>query len=66
MTTQTKKPKLKLVGQDGNAFNLLGLAQRAGRKAGWDQAKINEILKDAMSGDYNNLLRELDKYFEVS
>lgn len=34
------KPKVKLVGQDGNIFNILGIASRALKKAGYaDEAK---------------------------
>lgn len=34
------KPKVKLVGQDGNIFNILGIASRALKEAGYaDEAK---------------------------
>ena len=60
------KPKLKLVGADGNAFALLGLAHRAAKKAGWSQEQWNAVQTDAMAGDYDNLLRVLMSHFEVS
>jgi hypothetical protein len=60
------KPKLELVGADGNAFNVLGLARRAARKAEWPQEKIDAFLKEAMAGNYDNLLATCMKHFDVS
>jgi hypothetical protein len=60
------KPKLKLVGQDGNAFMILGLAHRAAKKAGWTAEQIAAYDKDAMGGDYDHLLAVTCEYFEVS
>jgi hypothetical protein len=56
------KPKLKLVGQDGNAFMILGLARRVAlkNKMDWDA-----IHKEATSGDYDHLLQTMMKYFDV-
>ena len=59
------KPNLKIIGQDGNAFNILGLARRAATKAKWSADKIDEYLTEAMSGDYNHLLATTAKYFNV-
>lgn len=56
------KPKLKIIGTDGNAFALLGRAQRVARDNNID---FEPILKEATSGDYNHLLATLSKYFEV-
>ena len=56
------KPTLKLIGEDGNAFAILGKARRVALKNGMDWDKI---YKEATSGDYNNLLRTMMKYFEV-
>ncbi len=68
MTTripESTKPALKLVGQDGNAFAILGLAIRAARKAGWSQEQIDEYKSEATSGDYDNLLAVTMDHFEV-
>ena len=59
------KPDLKIIGQDGNAFNILGLARSAATKAKWPADKIDEYLTEAMSGDYNHLLATTAKYFNV-
>jgi hypothetical protein len=59
----SSKPKLALVGQDGNAFVILGRAISVARKAKWTQEEIDAFLKEAKSGDYDNLLRTCMKYF---
>ena len=61
----TTKPTLKLVGQDGNAFAILGLAIRAAKQAGWTQQKIDEYKQKATSRDYDNLLRVTMEHFDV-
>ena len=60
-----ERPILELVGQDGNAFNVLGLARRAARNAGWTKEKIDAFLNEAMSGDYNHLLATCMEHFDV-
>jgi hypothetical protein len=68
MTTTTdtiNKPLLKLIGRDGNAFALLGLARNAARKAGWTAARWDAIQKAAMGGDYDHLLGVLMEHFDV-
>jgi hypothetical protein len=57
-----KKIKLKLVGLDGNAFSLMGAFKNQARKEGWTQEEIQEVLDQAMSGDYNHLLRTLHSH----
>lgn len=60
-----EKPVLKLSGIDGNAFAILGEAKKVALKAGWSPEKITEFKSEAMSGDYDNLLSTLIKYFDV-
>ena len=48
-----------LVGVDGNAYSLMGYTQGQLREAGWSRADIEVVLDQAMSGDYNNLIRVL-------
>jgi len=50
------KVKLTLVGLDGNAFSIMGAFSTAARRQGFDKKYIDDILADAMSGDYNHLL----------
>ncbi len=61
-----ERPELKLIGQDGNAFMVLGLAQRAAKKAGWTKEEIEDFMDEAMSGNYDHLLQTCMEKFEVS
>jgi hypothetical protein len=58
------RPKVKLIGEDGNAFYILGKVSRALKDAGMPD-KAEEFLKEATSGDYNYLLATCDKYVIV-
>lgn len=60
------KPPLRLVGQDGNAFAILGKACQAARRAGWTEEQVKEFLTEARSDYYDHLLRTCMKYFDVS
>jgi hypothetical protein len=71
-TTQTDtnlsnlpKPKVKLTGSDGNAFMVIGATSKALRKAGWTSDQVDAFRKEAMSGDYNNVLCTCMKYADV-
>ena len=44
------RPKVKLIGEDGNAFYILGKVSRALKDAGMHN-KAEEFLKEATSGD---------------
>ncbi len=59
------KPKLELIHQDGNVFNIIGKAVRAAKKAAWTQEKIEKFTKEMTSGDYDNALRVVQDYFDV-
>jgi hypothetical protein len=53
------KVNCKLVGEDGNAFAILGRFKDAARKAKWPREEIDKVLKEAMSGDYDHLLQTI-------
>jgi hypothetical protein len=59
-----KQPKkeiiIDLTGPDGNAFSLMGYANRLSRQIGIDP---EPILEEMQSGDYENLLEVFDKNF---
>lgn len=61
----TKKPVVKLVGTDGNAYALIGECVKAARTAGWSADRIKEFRDKAMSGNYDNLLVTCIDYFDV-
>lgn len=48
------KPVLKIVGEDGNAFAILGKAMRVAKANDMDWDKI---MTEATSGDYDHLLQ---------
>jgi hypothetical protein len=60
-----KKPTVKLVGHDGNAFSIMGRVKQALKLAGADKEYIDQYLSKAMSGDYDHLLAVTMKYVEV-
>ena len=59
------KPKLILVGEDGNCFYILGKAIKTAKEAGWPKEKIEKFQKEATSGDYDHLLQICMEHFEV-
>jgi len=56
---------VKLVGEDGNAFAILGNVQRALRKAGATPAQVSEFMQEATAGDYNHLLQTAMAWVDV-
>ncbi|TFG99690.1 hypothetical protein E4H12_01965 [Candidatus Thorarchaeota archaeon] len=56
---------VKLVGTDGNAFAILANVQHALRKGAVPKEEVDTFLKEAMSGDYNHLLRTCMNWVSV-
>ena len=56
--------KVKLVGTDGNAFAIMGKVIKALKQGGREEL-VEEFKKEAMSGDYNNLLCTVMNYVKV-
>ena len=59
------KPTVKLTGENGNAFSIMGRIKQALRSAGADKEYIDKYLKEATSGDYDNLLVVSMQYADV-
>ena len=57
--------KVKLIGEDGNAFYILGKVQRALREARQSKEFIDAVIKEATSGDYSHLLATVATVVEV-
>jgi hypothetical protein len=57
--------KVKLVGEDGNAFAILARVMKAMKSAGIPADLITEYHTEATSGDYDHLLRTTMKWVEV-
>ena len=48
---------VQLTGTDGNAFALMGKVSEGIKKAGGTSEDVRSFQDEAMSGDYNHLLR---------
>lgn len=56
--------EVELSGQDGNAAVIIGRVAKALRRAGQHEA-ASRYVDEAMSGDYDNVLRTSMKYVSV-
>ena len=54
--------KVKLIGEDGNAFAILGRVSREAKKH-LDKQTVDKFIEEATSGDYDHLLETCLKYF---
>jgi hypothetical protein len=52
--------EIDLTGPEGNAFVLIGYASKWAKQLGLDSKKIQE---EMVSGDYENLIGVIEKYF---
>ncbi len=70
MSTQSKPicPDIcvPLSGEDGNAFFIIGRVSSAMKRGGIPGKVIDEFTNEAMSGDYDNVLRTCMKYVETT
>ena len=57
--------EVQLVGTDGNAFALIGVVQKALKKAGASKEELDEFFDEATSGDYNHLFRTCMSWVNV-
>lgn len=62
---QVGRPKVELIGHDGNAFAILGRCRMAARDAGWTDERWEEVKKEMLAGDYSHLLATATKHFQV-
>lgn len=56
---------VNLLGTDGNAFFVLAKVLKALKDAGYTKTDIEKYREEAMSGDYNNLLRVTQEWVHV-
>lgn len=56
---------VQLTGQDGNAFNIIGICLRAMRRAKLPQKERDKFQAEATSGDYCHLLATCLQWFDV-
>ena len=64
MKIKKQKPTVKLSGQDGNAFFILGKVNKALKRSGMDK-EAKEFMKEATKGDYDHLIQTAMKFVEV-
>lgn len=57
--------KVRLSGEDGNAFAIIGRVRRALKKAKVPSTEIEAFSSEAMSGDYDHLLQTAMKWVDV-
>ena len=57
--------RVQLIGEDGNAFAIIGRVSKSMRQAGVAKEERDEFMAEATSGDYDNLLRVTMEWVEV-
>lgn len=60
-----KKPTVKLVGTDSNAFAVLGKCREALKRSGAPPEVLKAFQEEAMAGDYDHLLQTCMKFVNV-
>ena len=66
MKAPENKPKVTLVGEDGNSFAIMAKVKRVLVKAGADKEYIDSYFDEATAGDYDHLIQVTMEYVEVS
>jgi len=56
---------VRLLGQDGNAFAILGRVQQAMRRGGVPREDIDNFMQEATKGDYDRLLTTVMTWVDV-
>ena len=54
-----KQVKVDLLRVNGNAYSLLGVFGAKAREQGWNEAEIEAVQTEAMSGNYEHLVQTL-------
>lgn len=66
MSVKYPKIKVRLSGQDGNAFMIVGRVRSALRDNKVDPKQIEEFTTEAMSGDYSHVIATAGEWVRVS
>lgn len=64
-TVKHPEVTVKLIGQNSNAFMVMGLVQQAMKRAKVPREEIDQYIEESTSGDYNNLLRTAMRWVNV-
>lgn len=65
MDTKYPEVEVDLIGNDGNAFSIMGAVTKAMRRAGVSREEQDAYFKEATSGDYDHLLATTMKWVSV-
>lgn len=65
MNTKYPEVNIPLIGEDGNAFAILGRVKRAMRRAGLPNEAWEEFHAEATSSTYDHLLVTVMRWFTV-
>jgi len=65
LTPKYPRAKVRLVGEDGNAFAIIGRTRRALQHAGADADDIATFIREATASDYDQLLATVLRWAEV-
>ena len=57
--------EVQLIGEDGNALEIVGRVIRAMKREGVPMEVLNEFRAEALSGDYNHVLNTVQKYVSI-
>lgn len=65
MKTEIEKPEAKVIGEDSNVFNLIGICRRALIRSG-QKEKAEQMAKEVMASEsYHHALKIMSKYCEL-
>jgi len=59
------KPKCKLIGKDGNVFNLIGIVSKTLKKAGKSEEATEMQIRVFKSGSYDEALQIFQEYVDI-
>ena len=57
--------RVKIIGEDGNAFSILAAVRRGLKRAEVENSEIDLFVEEATNGDYNHLLKTVTEWVEV-
>ena len=59
------KPKCKLIGKDGNVFNIIGLVKKALKDSGQPDKAKEFVTRAFNAGSYDEVLNMAGEYVEI-
>ena len=61
--TMNEEIVIDLTGPAGNAFALMGNANRLAKMLGYSEEEKDKLMEDMQSGDYENLIQVFEDHF---